>query len=75
MSIRVLEPMSSQLRPGARQTAGMEVSVVALICIHSTFLPLFGFLMPPRSKDSQCAEEAIGSSIFQQSRGEKGGQK
>lgn len=73
MSIRILEPMSSQLCPDARQTAGMEVSIVALICIHSTFLPLFSFLMPPHSKDSKGAEVAIRSSLFQQSRGEKGG--
>lgn len=36
MSIRMLKPMSLQLCPDARQTAGMEVSIVALICIHGT---------------------------------------
>lgn len=59
--------MSSQLCPGAWQPAGMEVSIVALIWIRSTFLPLFGLLMPPHSK---CAEVASRSSMF---RGKKEG--
>lgn len=72
MSIRTLAPTSSQLCPGARRTAGMEVSIVALICIRSTFLPLFSFVIRPHSKDSKCAEFVIGSSIFQQSGAERG---
>lgn len=35
-SIRILKPMSLHLCPDARQTTRMEVSIVALICIHST---------------------------------------
>lgn len=70
MSIRMLTPMSSQLCPDARRTAGMEVSIVALICIRSTFLPLFSFVIRLHSK---CAEFVIRSSIFQQSGGIKGG--
>lgn len=73
MSIRMLTPMSSQLCPDARRTAGMEVSIVALICIRSTFLPLFSFVIRPHSKDGKCAEFVIRSSIFQQSGGIKGG--
>lgn len=36
MSMRILKPMSLHLSPDPRQTTGMEVSIVALIYIHST---------------------------------------
>lgn len=43
--------ISSQFCPGVRQTGGLEVSIVALICIHNTLSPLFSLPMPPYSGD------------------------
>lgn len=35
--------ISCQFCPGVRQTGGLEVSIVALICIQNTLSPLFSF--------------------------------